>query len=86
MPEPVRTTVPPAPITGIVPTVAEVRAALQRPSIPVVLPPYDSPAASHEDVLDVLGRWHDEVHSGPRRFCYERPCREINGVIRGPVL
>lgn len=55
--------------------------------LPEALPPLADTAADQIDqIRDVLERWHDETHPGSFRFCYERPCREIAGITRGPLL
>lgn len=32
-----------------------------------------------EHVLNIVRRWHEDVHSGPFRWCTERPCDELRG-------
>lgn len=54
---------------------------------PEILRPYSDNAREQIDqVVEVIERFHDDEHTGPFRFCYERPCREVAGITRGNLL
>lgn len=69
-------------------TVARVPfAAPAAPRHPEILPPEaDTRDGELDQISDVLERFHNDEHPGSFRFCYERPCREVAGIIRGTHL
>lgn len=61
--------------------------ALPLPKLPEPLPlEVETSAAVVDQVSDAIDRFHNDTHPGARRFCTERPCREVAGIIHGNLL
>lgn len=57
------------------------------PKLPEPLPFLsESPADQVRQISEALRRFHYGTHPGAHRYCTERPCREVAGIIRGNVL
>lgn len=58
--------------------------ALPLPKLPEPLPRRSGDRL--DQVSDAIDRFHNDTHPGARRFCTERPCREVAGIIHGNLL